>query len=65
MWRSIGNNLAFVIVNVILPRLNEAPAVPWILGRVPSAARGFGAGAAGGRGGCVRAVRDISVVLVR
>jgi hypothetical protein len=56
---SIGNNLASVIFDVILPRLNEASASP------ETARGGFGADAAGWRGGCVRTVRHINVVLVR
>lgn len=34
-----GNNVATVIVDVILPCLNEAPALPWILRRMPGGFR--------------------------
>jgi hypothetical protein len=32
----VTNNLAAVIIDVILPCLNEAQALPWILGRMPA-----------------------------
>src|ERR1700744_4716308 len=36
-WQpGLGNNVATVIVDVILPCLNEAPALPWILDRMPA-----------------------------
>jgi glycosyltransferase involved in cell wall biosynthesis len=34
-----GNTVATMIVDVILPCLNEAPALPWILGRMPAGFR--------------------------
>ena len=36
-WRpALGNNVVTVTVDVILPCLNEAPALPWILDRMPA-----------------------------
>src|SRR6201999_2179426 len=39
-WRpALGNNVVTVTVDVILPCLNEAPALPWILDRMPAGFR--------------------------
>ena len=38
-WPAPRNNVAAVIVDVILPCLNEAPALPWILERMPAGFR--------------------------
>src|SRR6266700_6600155 len=35
----IGNTVTIVTVDVILPCLNEAPALPWILDRMPAGFR--------------------------
>jgi glycosyltransferase involved in cell wall biosynthesis len=37
--RGIGNNVAAVTVDVILPCLNEASALPWVLERMPNGFR--------------------------
>ncbi len=37
--RGIGNNVAAVTVDVILPCLNEASALPWVLQRMPNGFR--------------------------
>ena len=39
MRRCVANNVTAVTVDVILPCLNEASAVPWMLERMPAGFR--------------------------